>query len=371
MPETLRILHLIEKNGLATGSVVQMMEAARGLAGRGHRVTVASRPGGDLEDGCTEDGLPFFGLPLGGPADLRSALRLRRQLRSGSADIVHVHKGGPHSIALLAAAGLGPRPILVVNRGVSFPLDAFNKWKYRHPRVGRVVCVAEAVREVVIRSGGLRPEKVVTIHGSTDTSRFDPSHADPTSLRRDLGLSPDHLLVAQVSVRAGKGWRELLAAFGAAASRNPDARLVLVGCEPTAEREKVEAAVRGAGLGDRVLTLPCRRDMPDVLAACDVVVDASMTGTGVTGAVREAMALERAVVASDCGGNRELVIDGEVGLLVPPRDVSALAAAMERLLGNTSLRARLGRAARQRVISHFSTERRLDKLESLYQQIVE
>jgi len=65
------------------------------------------------------------------------------------------------------------------------------------------------------------------------------------------------------------------------------------------------------------------------------------------------------------------VIDGEVGLLVPPRDVSALAAAMERLLGNTSLRARLGRAARQRVISHFSTERRLDKLESLYQQIVE
>ncbi len=371
MPEPLHILHLIDKNQLATGSVVQMMEAVRGLAGRGHRVSVASRPGGDLEDACAEDGLPFLGLPLGGPADVRSALRLRRHLRSRPADIVHVHKGGPHSVALLAARGLGPRPILVVNRGVSFQLDAFNKWKYRHPRVGRVVCVAEAVRDVVIRSGGLRPAKTVTVHGGTDTSRFDPSRADPGRLRRDLGLSPDHTLVGQVSVRGWKGWRELLAAFGKAASRNPHARLVLVGCEPAAKREKVEAAIRGAGLGDRVLTLPCRRDMPDVLAACDVVVDASVTGTGITGAVREAMALERAVVASDCGGNRELVVDEEVGLLVPPGHVSALAAAIERLLGDTSLRTRLGRAARQRVVTHFSTEQRLDKLESLYRQVLE
>ena len=66
--------------------------------------------------------------------------------------------------------------------------------------------------------------------------------------------------------------------------------------------------------------------MPEVLAACDVVVDASWAGTGITGTVREGMAMAKGVVASDCAGNRELVVDGSTGLLVPPRDVPALAA---------------------------------------------
>ncbi len=74
------------------------------------------------------------------------------------------------------------------------------------------------------------------------------------------------------------------------------------------------------------MTLPSRTDMPDVLAACDVVAEASWAGTGITGTIREAMAMGRAVVATDCGGNRELVVDGEVGLVVPPRDTDALAA---------------------------------------------
>ena len=64
--------------------------------------------------------------------------------------------------------------------------------------------------------------------------------------------------------------------------------------------------------------LPYRRDMPEVLAACDVVVDASWAGTGITGTIREAMALGRPVIASDCGGNSELVTDDECGLIVPP-----------------------------------------------------
>jgi glycosyltransferase involved in cell wall biosynthesis len=110
--------------------------------------------------------------------------------------------------------------------------------------------------------------------------------------------------------------------------------------------------------------------MPEVLAACDLVVDASWAGTGITGTLREAMAMERAVVATDCGGNRELVIDGEVGLVVAPRDVDALASAITRLLENPALRQRLGTTARQRVVNHFSTEKRIDRLEVLYRKVL-
>jgi len=366
----LSIVHALEKNRLTTGSVVQMLEAAVGLARRGHRVQVVSRPGGDLEDACRGLDLELLQLPLRHQLDLGSARRWRRRLRAARPDIIHVHKGRPHALALMAAAGLGRLPRVVVNRGVSFPLDLLNRWKYRHPRVAAVVCVAEAVREVVIRSAGVAPDRVHTIHAGTDTSLFDPGRVDPGPVRSSLGLGPEQLLVGQVSVRDWKGWRELLAAFARVAPAHVGARLLLVGCEPEAERAKVERAAAGLGVGDRVLTLPYRRDMPEVLGACDVVVDASWGGTGITGTIREAMAMGRAVVATDCAGNRELVEDGEAGLLIPPREVETLADALDRLLGDPGLRERLGASGRQRVVAGFSTRARLDRLEALYASLV-
>jgi len=367
----LRILHLIDKNLLTTGSVVQMTDAACVLARRGHHVAVASRPGGDLREACAAAGIQFFSLPLRGPLDLRSARRLRQRLHDERADVIHVHKGGPHSVALLAALGLGPHPVLVVNRGVSFPLGAANRWKYRHPRVRAVVCVADAVRDLVIASGGLDSRKVHTIYSGTDCRVFDPGRIDRAEVRRGLGLGPEDPVLAQVSVRDWKGWAELVRAFQTVAANFPAARLILVGCEPAGERLKVEEAARTAGVSERVVTLPFRRDLPHVLTACDVVVDASIAGTGITGTIREAMALERAVVATDCGGNGELVGDGETGLVVPPGDVGALANALSRLLDDPTLRHRLGSAARQRVLDHFTTEQRVDKLEALYRRVLE
>ncbi len=370
MPEPLAVLHALEKNRLTTGSVVQMMEAARGLAARGHRVTVASRPGGDLEDACADAGVAFLPLRLRSEFDLGSARRLRRWLAANPIQVVHVHKGVPHALALMAATGRGPLPVLVVNRGVSFPLDLFNRWKYRHPRVGAVVCVAEAIRQVVIASGGVRPERVHTVHAGTDTGRFDPDRVDPGGVRAELGLGSDQLLVGQVSVRDWKGWRDLLAAFARLAPAHPEARLLFVGCEPEPERAKVAAAAVEAGLGDLVLALGYRTDMPEVLGACQVVADASWAGTGITGTVREAMAMATAVAASDCAGNRELVEDGASGLLFPPKDVEGLTGILDRLLGDAELRRRLGASARRRVVEGFSTEVRLDHLEALYRRLV-
>jgi glycosyltransferase involved in cell wall biosynthesis len=361
---------LIDKNRLTTGSAVQMMEAVSGLVDRGRRVSVAGRPHGDLEAACARTGVQFIPLRLSGPGDLRSAIMLRRHLRRGSIGIVHVHKGGPHAVTIVAAAGLGHTPVVVVNRGVSFPLDILNKWKYHHPRVGAVCCVADAVREVVIRTGKLSPEKVHTIHAGTNTTVFDPHRFDRRSFRAELRLEHNHLVVGQASVRDWRGWRQLLRAFAKVAPQQVNARLLLMGCE-LSDQEKITRAASDLGVGDRLHLLSFRRDMPAVLAACDVVVDASFKGTGITGSIREAMAMERPVVATDCGGNRELVIDGEVGLLVPPRDQKALAGALVRLLDDPELGHQLGVAARRRVVTHFSAENRVDKLEALYRTVLE
>jgi glycosyltransferase involved in cell wall biosynthesis len=334
-------------------------------------VTVVTRPGGEVAPACAAAGIRLLELPLAHSFDLVSALAVRRLLRDHAVDVVHVHKGRAHAVALLAASGFSRLPVVVVNRGVSFPLDRWNRLKYRHPRVGAVVCVAEAVRAALLASGRLHPERVVTIPAGTDCDRFDPARVDRDLVRQELGLGPDHLLVGQVSVRDWKGWRELLRAFAEVTPAWPSARLLLVGCEGAADRQRVHGAARSHGVEEALLTLPFRRDMPEVLAACDVVVDASWAGTGITGTVREAMAMAKGVVATDCAGNRELVSDGATGLVVPPRDVPGLAAALARLLPDAELRHRFGRAARERVVLSFSSRLRLDRLEALYQRLVD
>jgi glycosyltransferase involved in cell wall biosynthesis len=368
--KTLSILHILDKNRLTTGSVVQMMEAARGLADRGRTVSVAGPPGGELKSVCDDAGVDFLPLGLSGPLDLRSSRVLRRVIRTKLVDVIHAHKGCPHSVALLASTGLGRRPAIVVNRGVVFPLDHFNRWKYRHRRVRAVVCVADAVRRVVIESGGLEPARVHTVYSGTDVERFHPDRVDRAMLRAELELGPDQPLIAQVSVRDWKGWRELLAGFAQVLPQFPTARLLLVGCEPETELRRVRSAAAELSVATAVMTLPFRRDMPQVLAACDIVADASWAGTGITGTIREAMALGRAVVATDCGGNSELVIDGECGLVVPPRDVEVLGKALRRLLGDGGLRTTLGNAARERVLDGFTTVSRIDRLEEIYREAV-
>ena len=111
-------------------------------------------------------------------------------------------------------------------------------------------------------------------------------------------------------------------------------------------------------------------DMPQVLAAADAVADLSYAGTGITGTIREAMAMRRPVVASAVGGNPELVESGVSGLLVPPRDPEAAAEALASVLADPAAARRMGDAARERVEKGFSVERRLDRIETLYRRII-
>jgi glycosyltransferase involved in cell wall biosynthesis len=175
----------------------------------------------------------------------------------------------------------------------------------------------------------------------------------------------------QVGAREWKGWRDVLAAAALLAPEFPALRTAIVACRDEAQRAQVAGAARDLGIGGRVLAVGFRRDMPDVLAAADVVTDMSYEGLGITGTLREAMALGVPVAASRAGGNPELVVDGESGLLVAPRDPASLAGAVRRLLTDRELGARLARAGRERVRRGFSNEVRLDRMEALYQKLLD
>jgi glycosyltransferase involved in cell wall biosynthesis len=367
--ETLSVLQVLEKGNFNTGSVVQMYQLARGLAGRGHRVAIVTRPEGEAPQRAREDGLEVVSLPLRGSFDLESARALARLYEERRVDIVHAHKGISHAVALAATFFSRRRPLLVANRGVTFPLDLLNRWKY-HVRLAAVVSVCEEVKRVVVASGRVAPEKVHVVYAGVDPARFDPARADGARVRREWGLASGEKVILQVSVREEKGWRELLAATAMLAREQPRVRTVLVACPEGPVRDRVLAHARALGVAERVLAVGFRSDMPDVLAAADVVVDLSWGGLGITGTLREAMAVGRPVIASSAGGNPELVEDGRSGLLVPPRDAAAFAAAARRLFSDPDLARRLARAGRERVLAGFTAQARLDRIEELYGRLI-
>src|SRR3954463_11634246 len=267
----MRIFQILEFNQFNTGSVHQMFQAATGLRERGHDVTVISRPDPVLAARCEERGVAFAGLPMRHQFDIRSMLALRRLVRLQKPEVIHVHKGIAHALAL-AATARDPVGAFVVNRGVSFPLDVWNRGKYRTRRVDRVVTVCRQIKDVIVTSGRLPAEKVVVVYAGTDVTLFDPQRWDARAFRREKGIADDRFLIAQVGVRDWKGWKELLDAVASILPTHPQAHLALIGCRDESERAEVNAYASGKGIPDHVTAVEYRDDMPDVFASCDLVV---------------------------------------------------------------------------------------------------
>ncbi|MGH7266930.1 MAG: glycosyltransferase, partial [Candidatus Rokuibacteriota bacterium] len=131
----------------------------------------------------------------------------------------------------------------------------------------------------------------------------------------------------------------------------------------------LDALAASLGLGDALTVWGYRDDVPEILAGSDVSVDASHEGLGITGTLRESLAMETPVVATDVAGNPELVAHERTGLLVPPRDPEALAAALLRLLADPTWAKALGRAGRRAVVERFSTRAKVERLETLYRRL--
>src|SRR2546430_13945900 len=151
MAEPLRVLQLYPKEDYFTGAAIQLRELVLGLKARGHDVAVATRPSEIWVEKMRAASVPYLPLPMASEVDLRSVRALVRILKSRRIQVVHAQKGKARTLAMIA--GLFVRiPVLVLNRGVSFPLDPFNRLGYTTRRVTAVVAVLAA-----IQAGGRPP----------------------------------------------------------------------------------------------------------------------------------------------------------------------------------------------------------------------
>lgn len=233
----------------------------------------------------------------------------------------------------------------------------------------RSIAVCELARQVEIERAGAPPDKVVTIYNGIDVKRFLPLlSGERTVACQTLNIPADAPLLGTVGrLHPQKGLPDLLIGFQSIKGTYPAAHLLIVGdgeCRADLERQAQQLGIAGA-----VTFAGLRDDVPQLLALLDVFVLTSLW-EGLPNAVLEAMGAGLPVVATAVGGTPEAVVNGETGLLVPPRDPDALAQAINNLLHMPDLRRKMGQAGRERVAQYFSVECMVKRTEELYQKLL-
>jgi glycosyltransferase involved in cell wall biosynthesis len=302
----------------------------------------------------------------------RAVASLRGLLRRKRIDILHVHHYVPGLIALAATRKL--RVALVIGRHYSDAIYTLSRGLRRrfYLRLERLcndaaaaIVAPSAAVEAVLRAQGVRADKIARIPYGFAFDRLSPRSPSPEAIAL-WGGEPGLRLGTFARLHPEKGHRHLAEALRTLRREGIKATWILAGDGPT--RKTLGRLVREMGIGDRVRMLGWRTDVLDLMAACDVVVQPTLH-EAFSQVMVEAMALGRPLVISDVSGVRDVVQDGETGLVVPPGDSDALAAVI-RKLANPEEAERIGRNASRAVREKLDIGAIAPRFEALYASVV-
>ena len=350
---------------LAGGQLVALRLAAA-ARDAGHDVRFVAPARGAFTERAEGEGFPVHVVDVGRLHRVRGLLALRALLRRERVDLLHTHTlAAANTLGRAGARLAGARVVSHLHLETHFRAATAPLLRTADNLSARLahalVAVSEDTKRVYERQG--YPQRIEVVYNGVDA----PS-ANGDAVRARLGVPEGVPLVGEVGRLCDvKGQRELIAAL----AQVPDARAVLVGADLEqggAYERELEREAERFGVRDRVVFAGRREDVADVLAELDVFALPSWT-EGLPLVVLEAMAQRRPVVATPVGGTPEVVVDGETGLLVPPRDPDALAAALRRLLDDAGLRARMGDAGFRRVRERFSSDAMVTRVLALYDEV--
>ncbi len=347
------------------GQELRVIDEARGFLREGHGVTLVAPAESRIVVEARSRGVPVVALPIArrSVAALRA---LRAHIASRRIDIVNSHSSTDSWLSAIALQTLREGPKLVRTRHVSAPIPGNwpTRWLYRRA-ADHVVTTGEALRLQVIREAGVRESRVTSVPTGLDLARFSPG--DQRAARAELGIADDKFVVGVVAtLRSWKGHRYLVEAFAAQARENW--QLLIVGGGPG--EENLRRQVSELGIEKKVLMPGNQSDVLPWLRAMDAFALPSYANEGVPQAIMQAQACGIPVVSTAVGSITELIADNETGLLVTPKDVDSLGAAIVRLAGDEALRRRLADAAHQQALQRYSDRLMIERMTAVFRSVM-
>jgi glycosyltransferase involved in cell wall biosynthesis len=355
------VLHAESSRGLG-GQEIRTLAEVRWLLGHGWGALIACQPDSRLFAEAEASAIPVEAVPMSSAIDAGAIVRLRRLMRDRRVDLVHTHSSVDSWLAGIAAKSLG-RPV-VRTRHVSIPIRRRRAMVYR--LADRIITSGESVRSIVI-AAGIAPDRVVSISAGVDGDRF---HAGVSGarVRAELGLGQAPVVGLVANVRGSKGHNVFLEAARTVLATAPDTRFLVVG--DGVGFDEVARRVRDMGLDRSVRLTGFRRDIPEVMAALDVLVLPSIRSEAIPQVIPQALAVGTPVVASTVGGSPELIRDGENGRLVPPGDARALAEAILALLREPERARAMARAGQALVRERYTIDATMARTTGVYRELL-
>jgi glycosyltransferase involved in cell wall biosynthesis len=305
--------------------------------------------------------------------DLLAFRRLVGDFRATRPDLVHTHSGKAGILGRLAAARAGIPLIVHTIHGPSFgpfqgPVPNV-VLRFAERRAAAVtthfVTVADAMTQQYLAASIGHPAQFTRVFSGFPLEPF-LSTANDLAVRSRLGIQPDDIVIGKIArLFKLKGHEDLFEIAPGLVRKRPNVKFLIVGGGPW--RQRFEDIVRSTGLANKfVFTgLVPPAEIPQLLGIMDILVHLSLR-EGLPRALPQALAAGRPVVAYDCDGAKEVCLDDETGFLVRPRDLAGLSFALNRLVGDSALRTRLGQRGRLFVKERFSVERMVEDLYALY-----
>ncbi len=363
----LAILHTESSTGWG-GQELRILTEMQGMAARGHRVHLLTAGSAEILPAARARGLAVDGLPI--EAKKLPGLRAMRAwlARHGASfDVINTHSSTDSWLVALGAAMLARMPPVVRTRHVSTPVNnSFTtRWLYERA-TAHLVVTGEALRAQLVRDNGYDAARITSVRTGIDLARFRPQDGAAARARLDVDARPAVMILA--TLRDWKGHDDLLDAWKVLRERVPGWQLLIVGDGP--RRAHLEGRVAALALTDDVRFTGNQDDVPAWFACARIAVLPSYGDEGVPQSLMQAAACGLPAVSTPIGAIPEAVVDGQTGILVPPRTPAALAGALERLMTDEALRSRMGAAAHARAQVEFGLDRMLDGMEAVFARVV-
>lgn len=308
------------------------------------------------------------------PPALVSLTRLAWYVKKHQIKIIHgTEKPRDAFYGVILAKLTGAKSVIHLHVGYDDWISPLVRWALRH--ADGIIGVSEFVAKSVV-ANGYSASKVYYVLNSLDATRWNPD-TEGSHIRQEYNIGPDVPVLAIISrLFPWKGHTELLKALAKLKEQTSNFKLLIVGeDDPRATPGggsylgQLKELTRQLGLEEQIIFTGFRRDVAQLLAACDIYVMPSFEEPCAV-AFLEAMAMRKPVVALDSGGTAQLVDHGKAGLLSQPQDIEQLMLNIKTLLDDPQLRRQMGQYARQRVVDYYNPQRLADETEQIYRQIL-
>ncbi len=367
MKRRLTILHTESSTGWA-GQEMRIILEAREMKKLGHRIIIAVQPGSGIIPAIDREVFEKKILNMRKKDFIISIVYLMKTIAKYKVDIVNTHSSWDSWIASIAARASRCRPIILRTRHLSTPVSKgiLSRIVYQYlPHL--IITTGNSIREALINSNRFPENKIISIPTGVDLDVFYPRPINNT-LRTKLGISREDKAIGTIAaLRSWKGHDYLLEAAKILIEKRKGIKFVIAGDGPRYSHLMEKAA--SLGIKDWVLFLGYRDDINDVLSTLDMVVLPSYANEGIPQSILQAMAMEKPVVASSAGSIPEIIYNKETGILVEPKNPTALAEGITFMLDNQDLARTTATNARKLVESKHSLKHMVSRIEEIYSRM--